>query len=105
MCIIKKPIVLIPGFFPGIHCRKTIFGTLFTLPIQHSTKTHPYCMLQMKTIENIIENLKILFNQIPEDPAIYYNIACIYEKMNKVEDAAIWHELAIKKGFKLSNLQ
>jgi tetratricopeptide (TPR) repeat protein len=35
----------------------------------------------------------------PEKPDAYYNIACMYSKMNRVEESVTWLDLAIKKGF------
>jgi tetratricopeptide (TPR) repeat protein len=49
--------------------------------------------------ENAITNLKILLNQDPEKPEVYYNIACMYAKQNMTDRAIAWLKLAIEKGF------
>ncbi len=33
------------------------------------------------------------------DPAVYYNLACVYSRMNQTEQAAIWLVHAIEKGY------
>jgi tetratricopeptide (TPR) repeat protein len=49
--------------------------------------------------ENAIANLKILLNQNPEKPEVYYNIACIYAKQNMSDKSIELLKLSIEKGF------
>jgi tetratricopeptide (TPR) repeat protein len=36
----------------------------------------------------------------PNNPDVYYNIACIYARQNKVEESVSWLRKALEKGFK-----
>ena len=49
--------------------------------------------------ENAILHLKELLDQNPDLPDTYYNIACMYAKMNKIEESMLWLNKSIKKGF------
>jgi len=49
--------------------------------------------------ENAILHLKKLHDQYPDKPELYYNIACMYAKMNKIEESVSWLDKAIQKGF------
>ena len=49
--------------------------------------------------ENVVVNLKKLLGQNPGKPDIYYNIACMYAKMERIDESVAWLDLAIKKGF------
>ena len=40
----------------------------------------------------------------PDNPNIYYNIACIYAKQNKGDESLSWLNKAVQKGFNKWNL-
>ena len=40
----------------------------------------------------------------PDIPDIYYNIACIFARQDRVEDAVVWLKKAIKRGYKNWNV-
>ena len=35
----------------------------------------------------------------PDNADVYYNIACVYAKLNKAEDSIVWLKQSIEKGF------
>ncbi|HOD72847.1 MAG TPA: tetratricopeptide repeat protein [Deltaproteobacteria bacterium] len=49
--------------------------------------------------ENALTYFKQLVSLQPERPDIYYNIACIYARMDRVDESLDWLQQAIKKGF------
>jgi tetratricopeptide (TPR) repeat protein len=49
--------------------------------------------------DNAATNLKKLANLNPEKPDIYYNIACMYAKMENVDESLKWLEFSVRKGF------
>lgn len=44
----------------------------------------------------VLQNMRLLQ---PNNPQIYYNIACIYGKLNNLDESIIWLKQAIEKGF------
>lgn len=63
---------------------------LSALALQHaSKKEYDDAVFLFKKV------LKIDANQ----PEIYYNIACLYSKQNQIENALIWLQKAIEKGY------
>jgi Tfp pilus assembly protein PilF len=48
---------------------------------------------------NALASLKQLLSYSPKDPDSYYNEACIYAKMNRVDESIKWLNLAMKRGF------
>ena len=36
---------------------------------------------------------------MPDNPSVYYNIACIYANQNKPEESVVWLKKAVEKGF------
>ncbi|HOO46978.1 MAG TPA: tetratricopeptide repeat protein, partial [Deltaproteobacteria bacterium] len=49
--------------------------------------------------DKAITSLKKASSLSPEDADIYYNIACMYSRMNMVEESVAWLERAVSKGF------
>ena len=48
---------------------------------------------------NSLTNFKRLLSLNPKDPDVYYNIACLYAKMNEINNSIKWLDMAIIKGF------
>ena len=49
--------------------------------------------------DRAIDYLMKELNISPEDPRIYYNLACIYSRQNRLKESRYFLDKAIKKGF------
>lgn len=69
----------------------------------HSAKTHNNLAIIFasigemdKAIDHFIEVLRI---DPDYSPSVYFNLACIYSRQNKVEESIKWLKMAIEKGY------
>jgi len=88
---------------------KTIEANISNL--QKELKTNPSnysCMKVLSVLyakkgdyQKAIDGFKQLIGQeTDQDPDIFYNIACQYAKMNRVDESVRWLDRAVKNGFK-----
>lgn len=49
--------------------------------------------------ESALKQLNLLLSKAPEKPDTYYNISCMYAKLNNINESIRWLDLAIQKGF------
>jgi pentatricopeptide repeat protein len=54
---------------------------------------------QEQNYEKALQMLRSMREQQPGNPDIYYNMACIYAKQNRREEAVVWLKESIEKGF------
>ena len=53
----------------------------------------------MREYEKAIATFQQLIAITPDNPALYYNIACVYGQQNRKDDAVAWLEKAINHGY------
>jgi len=64
---------------------------LLSLLAQYSAITGRY--------EEAAAHLKKISEMTPENPEVYYNIACMYSMLGRTDEAEAWIERAMEKGF------
>ena len=61
-----------------------------------------YELAKLSIIQKEYEKALSLYQKIiaflPDNPAVYYNIACIYARQNKPEESVAWLKKAVSKG-------